>query len=84
MIRDETQTVIATITCLVTFSVGHPDSHGRYEVRASGSKRQNEHGFSLCLTRSIKQILLVTALNLVCESEYRGRLKHSHIVFGMS
>ena len=33
---------------VVTFSVG---DHGRYAMRASGPKQQNEHGFSLCLTR---------------------------------
>ena len=58
MIRGETQTVIATnhmlgdIVCLLvchldsTFSVGdHHDSHGRYAVLASCSKKQNEHDF---------------------------------------
>ena len=39
---------------VATFSVGdHRDGHGRYAVRASGSKKQNEYVFSLCLTRQI-------------------------------
>ena len=37
---------------VTTFSVGdHPDIHARYAVRASGSMKQNELAFSLCLTR---------------------------------
>ena len=40
MIRGETQTIGATITWLVTFSVGdHHDSHGRYAVLANGFKK---------------------------------------------
>ena len=37
---------------VATFPVGdHRDGHGRYALRASGSKKQNEHVFSLCLTQ---------------------------------
>ena len=42
------------------------DGHGRYAVRASGSKKQNEHLFLLCLTRQIIKT-------------DRGR-KHAHFV----
>ena len=36
---------------VMTFSVNdHHDSHERSAVRVSGSKKQNEHSFSLCLT----------------------------------
>ena len=52
---------------VATFSVGdHCDGHVRYEVRASGSKKQNEHVFSLCLTRPIIKT-------------DRGK-KHAHVV----
>ena len=60
IISDKTETVGATISCLVTFwellisqlvatfSVGdHHDSHGRYAVRVGGPKQQNEHVFLL-------------------------------------
>ena len=65
MIRGETQTVGATmlgdIVCnqllvshlVATFCVGdhHDSHHGRYAVRASGSKKENDHVFSHYLTR---------------------------------
>ena len=52
---------------VTTFSVGdHRDGHGRYALRASGSKKQKEHVFSLCLTRQIIKT-------------DRGR-KHAHFV----
>ena len=52
---------------VATFSAGdHHDSHGRYAVRASGSKHQNEYVFLLCLTwRIIKP---------------DGASKHAHFV----
>ena len=45
---------------VATFSLGHHrDGYGRYAVRASGSMKQNEHVFSLCLTRQIIKTVLV-------------------------
>ena len=82
MIRDETQSVGATITCLVTLCATHSWSitWSRNfqsviiaivvgDMRVSGSMKQNEYGFSLCLSRqynsrSFERMLILFCLGL--------------------